>query len=57
MLGVGLSKSFNSFDVLSDELKHHFSHQQISDYMLTVCSESDYDNLTIEEVIAEDLLK
>lgn len=57
MLGLGLSKSFNSFDVLSDKLKSCFSHQQISEYMLTVCTEFNNSELTIEEIQAENLLK
>jgi len=37
MLGTGLSKSLESFDVLSDELKNYFFTEQLEKYMLTVC--------------------
>lgn len=57
MLGLGLSKGFQTFDVLSDELKHLFCYQQVSEYMLTVCSEINDGKLSITQISAEELLK
>ena len=40
MLGTGLSKSLNSFNVLSPELKNYFFTRQYENYILTVCHEN-----------------
>lgn len=38
MIGTGLSKPLQSFNVLSDELKAGFTTKKISKHMMTVCS-------------------
>lgn len=40
MIGTGLSKSLNSFDVLLDELKNYFFTEKAEKYILTVCYEN-----------------
>lgn len=40
MIGTGLSKSLNSFDVLSDELKNYFFTDYKDEYVLTLCREN-----------------
>lgn len=38
MLGTGLSRSLQSFNVLSDELRAGFTTNKLSNHMMTVCS-------------------
>lgn len=40
MIGTGLSKALDSFDVLSDELKNYFFTEYSDEYILTVCREN-----------------
>lgn len=40
MIGTGLSKALDSFDVLSDELKNYFLTEYSDEYILTVCREN-----------------
>ncbi len=50
MLGLGLSKPLKSFDVLDKSIRCSFVSKQISEYIITVCSE----NTVINDVIIEE---
>lgn len=60
MLGTGLSTPLTSFDVTEDERKKTFRSQQISGYIINVCSDSFKDtaaSVTFQELELSDLLK
>lgn len=58
MLGTGLSKSLQSFNVLSDELRAGFTTKRISNYMMTVCcAEATTDTILFREIQLSHLLE
>lgn len=56
MLGLGLSKSFRTFDILSRSLSCAFKSFDLSEYIITVCSEQIIEDKVIIKVISEDEL-
>lgn len=56
LLGLGLSKSFQSFDVINKSLECSFLTKKLTEYMLTVCLELDINDIIIDEVDSSELI-
>ncbi len=57
MLGVGLSKSLRSFDVTDKSLGCCFRTKRLSEFMLTVCAEKIINEIIVNEIEFESILK
>lgn len=57
MLGVGLSKSLRSFDVTDKSLDCCFRTKRLSEFMLTVCAEKTINEIIVNKIDFESILK
>lgn len=57
MLGAGLSKSLGSFDVTDKSLSCCFRTKRLSEFMLTVCAEKIINEIIVNEIEFESIIK